>query len=61
MIGAVRPLARPPYILITPLFPLAGCVGLRPPPISDLSDHVLETIHQTVYRPLIKRRHAVRG
>ena len=90
MIGDVTVLARLfglPYFPITPLFPLAGPVGMIPLPSKwhiefgepiptadydesapedpmvtfELTDHVRETIQQTLYRLLANRRNTFFG
>jgi 1-acyl-sn-glycerol-3-phosphate acyltransferase len=90
MIGDLRLLARLfglPYFPITPLFPLAGPIGMIPLPSKwhiefgeqiptvdyddsapedpmvtfELTDHVRETIQQTLYRLLANRRNTFLG
>ena len=90
MIADVKLLARLfglPYFPVTPLFPLAGPVGLMPLPSKwhiqfgepiytsdydeaaaddpmvtfELTDHVRETIQQTLYQLLANRRNAFFG
>lgn len=90
MIADVKLLARLlglPYFPVTPLFPLAGPVGLMPLPSKwhiqfgepiytsdydeaaaddpmvtfELTDHVRETIQQTLYQLLANRRNAFLG
>jgi 1-acyl-sn-glycerol-3-phosphate acyltransferase len=90
LIGNVKPLARLlglPYFPVTPLFPLAGPIGLVPLPSKwhiqfgepietadydesaaddpmvtfELTDHVRETIQQTLYQLLANRRNTFFG